>query len=85
MPPEFELAAMEFPESLVLPVLEPTVIQVSRAAPGLSRNLGSGTGIEFEATEAGDEVGGSIVTGLATIGTAITVVPITVMGATCVV
>ena len=89
MPPEFELAAMEFPESLVLPVLEPTVIQVSRAAPGLSRNLGSGTGVEFkfkfEATEAGDEVGGSIVTGLATIGTAITVVPITVMGATCVV
>ena len=80
-PLEFELAVLVFPESLALPVLEPTVVQVSRAAPGLSRNLGSGTGVECEfvseANEAGDEVGGSIVTGLATIGAAITVVPIT--------
>jgi hypothetical protein len=76
MPPELELAVLEFPESLVLPVLDPTVVQLSRAAPGLSRNLGSGTGVECEfiseANEAGDEVGGSIVTGLAMIGAVIT-------------
>ena len=81
-PPEFEFAAVEGLDSFVLPVLEPTVVHGSRDAPGLSRNFGSGTGVErefdSEAYEAGElEVGGSIVTGLATIGAAMTGVPIT--------
>ena len=76
------LAVRESPESLVLPVFEPTVVQVSRAAPGLSRNLGSGTGVDCEFTSDANEadevdVGGNIVTGLATIGAAMAVVPIT--------
>ena len=76
-PPEFEFAAVEGLDSFVLPVLEPTVVHGSRDAPGLSRNFGSGTGVEWEfvseAYEADElEVGGSIVTGFA-----ITEVPIT--------
>lgn len=76
-PPEFEFAAVEGLDSFVLPVLEPTVVHGSRDAPGLSRNFGSGTGVErefdSEAYEADElKVGGSIVTGLA-----MTEVPIT--------
>ena len=76
------LAVRESLQSLVFPAVEPTVVPESRAAPGLSRNLGSGTGVECEfvpdANEADEaDVGGSIVTGLATIGAAMTVVPIT--------
>lgn len=81
---ESQLLAVESPMALDLPPLEPTVVQLSRAAPGLSRNLGSGTGVEcgsdtvgIETDEVVVEVGANIVTGFETIGAAINWRPLT--------